>query len=97
MLHIIDLSELPAIIRSNVLLELHLGLAPQVVPVHQEEYPLCTAIPDQPVDETHGCEGLAGTSCHLDKGSRVCIGKGSFKVSDCFVLAVPQTCRDEWR
>jgi hypothetical protein len=95
MLDIVDLGELPAVVWRDILLEFHLGLAAEIVPVNEEKYPFRPAITYQPVDETHGSKGLTGTGCHLDKCPWMIIGKGSFEIGYGLVLTITQTGSDK--
>ena len=58
-LDIVKLSELPAIIRSDVLLELHPSLASQIAAVNQKKHPLGVGKLDEPVDRAYGGECFA--------------------------------------
>lgn len=65
-----------------ILIELLLGLAAQVAPVHQEQHPPRPTKLDQPVDEADRREGLARTRGHLDQGARLVGGQRRFQVAD---------------
>ena len=92
-LDVIELLEGAAIIGGPVLLELLLGLPPEVAPVHQEEHPLGLRELQHPVAEGHGREGLAAARGHLQQQTGVVGLQTLLDGPDGFHLAVAQPGR----
>jgi hypothetical protein len=66
------LAKLVVVVGRAVLVELFLGLAAQVAPVHQKQHAAGAGELDQAVDEADAGEGLAAAGGHLDQGAWAC-------------------------
>jgi hypothetical protein len=84
------LAELVVVVGRDVLVELFLGLAAQVAPVHQKQHAPGAGELDQPVDEADGGEGLAAAGGHLDQGARLVGLQAVLQVADGDDLRGPQ-------
>ncbi len=91
------LAELVVVVGRAVLVELFLGLAAQVAPVHQKQHAPGAGELDQAVDEADAGEGLAAAGGHLDQGARLVDLERVLKIADGDDLRGPQAGFDERR
>jgi hypothetical protein len=91
------LAELVVVVGRAVLVELFLGLAAQVAPVHQKQHAPGAGELDQAVDEADGGEGLAAAGGHLDQGAGLVGLERVLQVADGDDLRGPQAGFDERR
>ncbi len=75
---------------AHELLELPVGLPPEVAAIHEEQHPPRPAELDEPVTSIHRRERLAAAGRHLDQRACVVLGQGLLQVLDRSLLHRPQ-------
>ena len=88
--HVVQLSELPAVVRRLETLELPHGLAAQTRPIHQEQHTLRPRVSNEPVDGGDSGERLARSHRHLDQRPRPVVPQRRLQAADRPGLGVPQ-------
>ena len=89
-LHVVELGELPSVVRSREALELLQRLPAEVGSVHQEQDSPGSSELHETISRERGEKGLAGTGRHLDQGAGTVLGERMFEVGDRDVLRWPE-------
>ena len=79
-LDVVKFGELPASVGRNEVVELLLGLPPEVGAVHEEEHTLGFGVLDEPVSLRASGERLAGAGGHLDERTRAVLRERLFEL-----------------
>src|SRR5207247_5563849 len=90
-LHVVQLGELPPVVRRAVRLELLERLTSQVRPVHEEQDAIRVRVTEQAIGGGNRDMSLPAARRHLDQGPRPVVRQGLLEVVDCPYLDRPET------